>query len=110
MDRATPARKLRRQSLPSRVRSSAAVKTVFLVVPALVVQGPAARIESTLVGIEPMLLMPMRPPPFVLAPVIITMNRLTVHLPADVPQHITRRLSVHWQGTQRQYGRNGQHG
>jgi hypothetical protein len=47
MDRATPARKLRRRR-PASALGSAAIKAVFLVEAAIVVQRPAPRVELAL--------------------------------------------------------------
>jgi hypothetical protein len=86
------------RNLPSRANLGlTAVKTIFLVIAALVVQSPAARIEFALLGIEATLLMPIGALALVLAPTVI--RRLAIHGSADPLQNITRVLSAGWEPT-----------
>src|SRR5271165_1850384 len=85
----------RKSPQPSRHRS-AAVKAVVLVEAAIVVKGAAACIEVALLGIEPMLLVPIRPFTLILAPSIVRWGRrrFTIHGSADPLQDITRALRM----------------
>src|SRR5437868_3192772 len=75
---------------------SAAIKAVFLVEAALVLQRPAARVEVALLFIEPMLLVPIGPLALMLTPTILRRRRrrLAIHGSADPLQNITRALRV----------------
>src|SRR5882724_11630827 len=89
----------------------AAVKAVFLVVMALVVQRPAANVKLALLGIETALLATISPLALLIAPVIgaISGRRLAIHRPADPLYDVARSLRVRRQHAQRQERRQGQY-
>jgi len=94
------------------VLGSAAVKAVFLIEAALLVQPPAPRVEIALLFIEAMLLVPIGPLAFVLAPISVAVRgrrRLAIQGSADPLHNIARGFRVRRNCAQRNDRTNGQY-